>query len=295
MADSAAPPPGASDGPISGTDRSAAVLPLRGDLTLAHGITIAIGVLLCGSSLLGLLTGGKDWYAPNPFARTALLAQDAVTLVLGLPFLIVSVWRARRGSVRGLLCWLGALLYFAYSYYFYVVGVPVNAFFLGYIAIVSLGVYGALTLLFAIDPDATAACLVRLPVRLTSAYLVGTALFFASLWVAIAFSFAAAHRPMGGVTRAIISVDGVFLLPLFFYGGVALWRHRPLGYTLAIPLLVKSTATFLTLITSTLTRVWWGRPLEGAGIGMYAVGCLCSALLLIAGLRRVTSVPPPAS
>jgi hypothetical protein len=120
-------------------------------LTLA--LSVVLAVLLLVSSVAGLLYGSRSLYDSYPAALAGLVGQDAVTLVVGIPLLVSSMWLARRGSMRGLLLWAGTLFYFAYSYYFYVIG-GFNALFLIYIAIVSTSLYGLLSLLFAIDPDA---------------------------------------------------------------------------------------------------------------------------------------------
>ncbi len=51
------------------------------------------------------------------------------------------MWIARRGSLIGLLFWPGALFYVLYTYAFYLIGVPFNALFLSYVALVALSAY----------------------------------------------------------------------------------------------------------------------------------------------------------
>ena len=80
-----------------------------------------LAVLLV-SSVGGLLYGGDDFYDSYPASLAGLVGQDAVTLVLGIPLLLTSMRLTRRGSKGTLLVWAEALFYFAYSYYFYVIG-----------------------------------------------------------------------------------------------------------------------------------------------------------------------------
>ena len=118
----------------------------------SSGSRDATATLLFASSIAGLLYGPHGWwYDPDPATLPAFLGQDLMTLVFGLPLLLGSSFLARRGSLRGVLCWMGAFFYIAYSYYFYVIGGRFNAFFPLYIAIVSMGTYGALALLFSLD------------------------------------------------------------------------------------------------------------------------------------------------
>ncbi len=125
-------------------------MPAKNQLTFAYALSGLLVVLLLVSSIVGLLYGSRGLYDSYPASLAGLVGQDAVTLVVGIPLLVVSMWLTRRGSTRSLFLWTGALFYFAYSYYFYVAG-GFNALFLVYIAIVSTSLYGMLSLLFAVD------------------------------------------------------------------------------------------------------------------------------------------------
>jgi hypothetical protein len=116
-------------------------------------LSVLLAVLLLASSVAGLIFGGRGFYDSYPASLSGLVGQDAVTLVVGVPLLIASVWLTGRGSIVALLIWTGTLFYFAYSYYFYVIG-AFNALFVVYIAIVSASLYGLLSLLVAIDAEA---------------------------------------------------------------------------------------------------------------------------------------------
>src|SRR5918995_3830908 len=133
------------------------VLPIKNKLTLAYALSGFLAVLLVVSSLAGVLYGRGGLYETYPARLAGLVGQDVITLVVGLPLLVASVWLTARGSTRGLIVWTGALFYFAYSYYFYVIG-GFNALFLVYIAVVSTSLYGLLSLLFNTDPEAFKAC-----------------------------------------------------------------------------------------------------------------------------------------
>ena len=267
-------------------------LPLLHDLQLVSRMTDATVTLLFASSIAGLLYGPRGWwYDANPATLPAFLGQDVMTLVFAIPLLLVSSRLARRGSLRGLLCWMGALFYVAYSYYFYVVGGRFNAYFPLYIALVSMGTYGSLAILHSIDVPRLPAYFGRLPVRLIAAYFIVTALGFAGLWLSILDWHYVSGTMVDPVARAVIAVDGVVLLPLLFYGGHALARREPLGYALAGLLLVKATGTFLTLIVNTAVMVQWGQaadPLESAA---YGVGFAGAATLLVWYLKSVTGTP----
>src|SRR5829696_7846351 len=128
-------------------------MPVKNKLIFAYLLSGLMVVLLLVASILGLLYGGRGFYDSYPASLAGLVGQDGVTLVVGIPLLVASMWFTSRGSTSGLLLWAGTLFYFAYSYYFYVIG-GFNALFLIYIAIVSTSLYGLLSLLCAIDAEA---------------------------------------------------------------------------------------------------------------------------------------------
>jgi hypothetical protein len=263
-------------------------LPLTRNLSLVFRISNATATLLVGSSIAGLLYGPRGWwYDADPATLPAFLAQDLMTLIVGVPLLLGSAFAVRRGSLRAVFCWMGALFYVAYSYYFYVIGARFNALFPVYIAIVSLGTYGTLALLFSLDLSRLASRFDHLRMRAISTFLIVTALSFAGMWLSRIDDHLLSGTPLDPVSRAVIAIDGVILLPLFYYGGGALARREPLGYALAGLLLVKATATFLTLIVSTVIASHWGRASDAVETFAYAAGFLAALALLVAFLERV--------
>jgi hypothetical protein len=256
-------------------------LPLTRDMTLPFVLTHAVATLAIAASAAGLLYGPRGWwYDPDPKTLPAFLGQDAMMLAVGVPLLVGSAWLAARGSLRGALCWMGAFFYIAYSYYFHVIGGRFTVYFPVYIALVSMGVYGALAVLFSLDLRRLASRIEGMPVRTTSAYFTITALAFAGLWLSVVEQHVRAGTSLDAVERAVIAIDGVVLLPLLFFAGRALRRRDPLGYALAGLLLVKASATFLTLIVSTAFASRWGQPVDAVQTGAYAIGFAAAAALL---------------
>jgi hypothetical protein len=271
-------------------------LPLDDNLRLVARMTHALVVLLLASSIAGLLYGPRGWwYDPDPSTLPAFLGQDVITLLLAVPLLIASSMLAQRGSLRGLICWMGVLFYVAYSYYFYVVGGRFTLYFPLYIAIVSMGAYGALALLFSVDLPRLPARFAELPVRLLATCLMMTALCFAGLWLAVLEGHYVRGAALPAVPRAVIAIDGVILLPLLFFAGRALARREPVGYALAGMLLFKASTTFLTLLVNTAIAARWGQEVDGLQTVAYLVGFTGGATLLIWYLRSITAAPREAS
>jgi hypothetical protein len=252
-------------------------MPQRNRLIFAYALSGLLCVLLPISSVVGLLYGSGGFYDSYPAALAGLVGQDGVTLVLGIPILVISVWLTGRGSTGGLLVWSGALFYFAYSYYFYVIG-GFNALFLVYVAIVSTSLYGLLTLLFAIDPEALRSRLgSRAPARLVGGFFICLALLFALMWGGMVISSAVAGTRPDEVLRSVVIIDCTVLLPLLFFGGVKLWRRESWGYVLGGLLLTKLAMTGFTLAFNTALGALWAGHVAGFDAFLFVVFSLMAA------------------
>jgi len=86
---------------------------------------------------------------PSNALRTAFVASDGVSLVVGLPVLLGLMWLARRGRLIGLLCWPAACFYVLYVYIPYIIAVPFNMLFLPHLLLVVLSAYMLIGLLAA--------------------------------------------------------------------------------------------------------------------------------------------------
>src|SRR6185295_17406390 len=78
------------------------------------------------------------------------VGQDIVNLLVVFPAVLVSAYLMARGSVRGLLVWLGLLIYVIYSYVLYAFFVHFNRLFLVYVSVLGLAFWafvGALSML----------------------------------------------------------------------------------------------------------------------------------------------------
>jgi hypothetical protein len=271
-------------------------LPVKHSVGPVFRMTGLLVALLGVSSICGLTLGRHGWYDTEAATFPAFVSQDAVTLVLGAPLLAGTAWLARRGSLRGLLCWTGTLFYIAYSYSFYLLGARVTPLFPVYIGIVSIGMYGTLALLFSLDlPNLAARVDSRMPVRGMSGFLMAIAIFFAGLWLWLTGMGVANDVQLDLVTRTVIAVDGVVLLPLLFFGGLWLWRRTPIGFALAGLLLMKVTATFLTLLINSAVTAAWGHAVDSVQTTAFLIGFAVALAQLLWFLRHVDAPETGAS
>jgi len=258
-------------------------MPVKNKLIFAYLLSGLMVILLLVASILGLLYGGRGFYDSYPASLAGLVGQGGVTLVVGIPLLVASMWFTSRGSTSGLLLWAGTLFYFAYSYYFYVIG-GFNALFLIYVATVSTSLYGLLSLLFAIDAEALKARFgARAQTRLVGGFFIGIALLFVLMWGGMSITSAVAGTRPDEVLRSVVIIDCTVLLPLLFFGGLKLWRREAWGYVLGGLLLTKLTATGFTLAFTTALGAWWAGAIDGFDAFLFVLFALmmAGALFLI--------------
>jgi hypothetical protein len=159
------------------------VLPVTRGLAVAFTLSLLIAGCLLVASIAGLAFGRGGLYEPNPATLPAFLAQDVLSLLVGLPLLLGSAWLARRGSLRGLLVWMGSLFYLSYAYSFYILGDRLAPLFLVYAAIVSMSLYGLVYLLLSTDSEAVRRRFSdRTPTRWAGGFVAGMGLLMATVW-----------------------------------------------------------------------------------------------------------------
>ncbi|MGH2380693.1 MAG: hypothetical protein ACRDG7_05675 [Candidatus Limnocylindria bacterium] len=265
-------------------------LPLKTDVRLVYWLSLALAGLLAAAAVTGLLYGMRGLYEPYPASQPGIIGQDIVMLAGGVPLLLVSMWLTRRGSLVGIFLWAGTLFYAAYTYYFMAVG-AFNALFPIYVAIVALGTYGLLALLFRVDTQTLARRLSdTAPRRATAGFFFVIVGLFTLTWGGLVVSTVAQGAELNPVQHLVVAIDGAILLPVLFYAGVQLWRGAASGILLGGMLLVKSAATGLTLAFTGAFAMWWNRafdPFEAFLIVIFGTMTISAVVLLLLYPRSV--------
>lgn len=214
-----------------------------------------IAVLLTVSAGAGLLL---DVYRDNEWVSSQMRGQDFVSLVFGVPLLIVSTHFARKGSVRGLLAWLGALSYVTYSY-LYIFGIAWNELFLVYLALLMTSAYTLIRALIALDPLAIWASFdENAPSKSVVRFLSFFGVVLGLMWgtqaiVAIVTGDVPASVTSSGHPTAVVFViDLGLVVPLFLIGARMLQRGEPWGFVVAGVLLFKGITEGLALLGMSL-------------------------------------------
>jgi hypothetical protein len=227
-------------------------------------LVICIGVLAFGAAGAGVLWQSPGAHYPFTTLRgesvsiqgsglyqfdtvsnaSQAIAQDVVTLFLGIPLLFASLWFYHRHLLRGQLLLCGTLAYFLYTYGSYAMLVSFNSLFLLYVALFSLSLFAFILSITAIDVATIPAHFSnKLPRKSIGVFLFVLASFLVMAWLGrIVPALLNGKPPVGlenSTTLVIQVLDLGLLVPLCYLGGVLLLKRLPWGYLLASIVLFK--------------------------------------------------------
>ena len=180
----------------------------------------------------------------TPIGAVGARVGDAVTLVLGIPLLILSTLSYKRGSLRGGLLLAGILAHFLYGYGSMALGAAYNNLFIIYVALLSSSFFALVFLLTSFDVQALPAHFSkRLPRRGIGIYVIVSGVVLALVWLVlniIPALVAGKAPPEASYYTTFITgaIDVGIIAPTLIIVGVFLLRGAPIGYLLASTVLV---------------------------------------------------------
>lgn len=187
---------------------------------------------------------GSGLYTYDTVSTAAQMqGNDAITLAVGLPLLLVATLLALRGSLRGRLLLTGTLGFFLYTYMSMSMLAAYNALFLVYVALFGLSLYAFILAMLSFD-------LADLPhhfsARLPRGWI-AVVLFFGGGFLVLAWLGRILMPLLQGVdpalenttTLVIQAMDLVLIAPLAILSGVLLLRRSAWGYLLASVFVMK--------------------------------------------------------
>ncbi|MEH7108508.1 hypothetical protein [Bacillus sp. JJ1764] len=212
---------------------------------------------------------GKGLYQHDS-ASMALqaIAQDYVTLFLGVPLLLISLYFSKKDFLKGRLILTGTLGYFLYTYVSYSFLSMYNRFFLVYVLLMSLSFFAfTLSIMSFNIPRLPEYFHEKLPRGLIGAVLIFVSTAFGILWMGkIAPSLSNGNPPVGiehYTTMVIQALDLGFIIPIGLLAGILLIKRKPFGYLLASIITIK----LITLLTA-LTAMILLQILAGIKVGL---------------------------
>ncbi|ALC92986.1 hypothetical protein AM500_23830 [Bacillus sp. FJAT-18017] len=223
------------------------------------------------------------------------IAQDIVTLVLGIPLLIVSLFLSNKGLLKGRLLLAGTLGYFLYTYASYSFLSAYNPFFLIYVLLMSTSFFAFTLILTSFNTNALAARFKEtMPVRFLGGVLIFLGIAIGLMWFGrIVPSLTRKVVPVGldhYTTLVIQALDLGFVVPIGIVAGWMLLKRRPAGYLLG-PIIIIKVLTLSTAVTAMAVRMFLaGVTTSLAETGIFAVITLLIAFCLYLVLYNVKEV-----
>lgn len=252
-----------------------------------------IAALMVAQSVLGRVFRGQ--YRDVEWIRATWIGNDLVTLLLAAPLLILALVLVRRGSLRGLLLWLGVLGYDAYNYVYYMLGASLNVFLPLYVALLVLSVVTLILTLSRIDVAQVAAGLrARTPVRIIGGYLVFVAIGLSVVWFGMWGAYIFAGRPTPVEPQAfklVAALDTSIIVPLMAFGGVLLWRRSAWGGIVAGMAGIQGSLYLLVLSVNSVVAILSGLEKAPGQLPIWGSLGVATTLASAVLLRSVGGAP----
>jgi hypothetical protein len=181
-------------------------------------------------------------------------ASDFVTIILGIPLLILSLILTSKGSFRGKLMLTGTIGYFLYTYMSYTFLWMYNPFFIVYVMLMSLSLFSFILCFMSFEPEKLPAMFnKKLPTKFLGGFQIFLGFMIGMLWLGkIAPSIFKGAVPVGlehYTTLVIQGMDLGIVVPTAFLSGILLIKKNPFGYLLSSVVITKG-FTMLTNISA---------------------------------------------
>ncbi len=223
-------------------------------------LSILIAIFATIASAGGLLLDGL--YRDNAFVTTTWLGNDAITLFLAVPILVVAMIVSNRGSLKAQLIWMGALDYMLYNYAFYLFGAAFNVFFLLYAALLAISIFALIFGLIKLDVNGISQQVKKdAPVKWIGGYFIFVASGLGLVYLIQSIGFIATENVpaivtmSGHPTNVVFALDLTLLIPWLILGALWLMKRQPWGYVIAGIISVKGPLYTLVLAINSILVV----------------------------------------
>jgi hypothetical protein len=261
---------------------------------------LVLGGLVLAATAYGLLTDDAYRLVPD-LTRSTWRAQDAVTLAC-VPVLIWAAVRARSGSLLSHVLSVGILAWLTYCYAHQAIGVPFNAMFLVYVAILGMAGFATIDGIVRVDVVATAPAFARAPQRAAAWFLAVAGVGIAGLWLSDIVPALPDGLPVNVHLAELPNPTWVFdlawLIPWALAAAWMLHRRHPAGPTVSGVVLVMLLILSVSMLTITPMALADGlgddpvvRPQLVAFTIIFAILGGIEAWLLAAARRRIGATP----
>lgn len=238
--------------PADLADQRSVQQPLRQDLRWLYIFSLLIVVFTAVAAAAGILYADRLY--PTEEMRQNALANDVLTLIIGLPIIGISLWLTWRGKLIGLLIWPGAILYGLYNYLIYLFGITFNVMYPLYLIIVTLSIYTTMGLVASIDSVLVKQRLNgRVPEKLGGGLLLVFGILFMLRSLVEMGTALSDQTSLAGFDLGLLITDFI-ISAAWVVCGWFLWRRRPLGYVGGIGFLFQVSMLFVGVLAVVLLQ-----------------------------------------
>lgn len=195
------------------------------------------------------------------------VGADIVTILIGIPLLVMGILLSRKGTLRGQLLLTGALGYFLYTYGSMCFLTAFNPLFLVYVALFSLSLFGFILSMKNLDEDKVARHILDgFPRRAIATYFIIVAVFLTLAWLGLVASPSLTWTPPSGlesaITMVIQAMDLGIIVPTAFITASLLIKKQPWGYALSSVMLLKILTMGAALISMIIVQFLAGVKID---------------------------------
>lgn len=265
-----------------------------------------IGILTIAISLVGILSnsGNGEWnftsvfgeqikiYGRGIYERDSIavvaqgIAQDYVSLILGIPMLFFSLFMYNKGTLKGKILLGGTLGFFLYTYMSYSFLWTYNQLFLAYVADMSCSLFAFILTLTSINlNDLHKKFSKNLPIKLLGGFQLFIAFAIFMLWMGkIAPTISTGAAPVGldhYTTLVIQAMDLGIIVPTAVLSGIMIIKRRNLGYMLSSIVIIKGAALLTSLTAMIISQLLAGVKMGIAEMLMFPLFNIFAIICLV--------------
>jgi hypothetical protein len=271
-----------------------------------------IVILVIAISLVGILTNygdgeekfisvfgqtitlyGKGVYHNDSVAVVAQgNAQDYISLILGIPLLLYSLWMFNKNTLKGKLLLTGTLGFFLYTYMSYSFLWTYNFMFLVYVGTMSSSLFAFILTILSIDINNLKSNFnEKMPLKLLGRFQIflGVAVFM--LWIGkIVPSLINGSVPVGlehYTTLVIQAMDLGFVVPTAILSGILIMKKNNFGYLLSSIVIIKGVSLLTSLSAMIIFQILAGVNMSIVEIIMFPLFNILTIICFIILIKNV--------